>query len=279
MRRRDWLVTLVPAAVRLRGQQRGKQTMKVELQLSSKQVVGGEALLAQLLLRNHTNQPLEIDAGRTAPVRFDLRRSGDDNAVPLSPEQFSESLRTGRPVRDIRPVLRTLAPGETYTMTSDLAELALETLEPGTWHAIGYWNDAPSNEVAFEVVAPQSSLFTLAYCRYSNSPASVFDHCDTAGCTLLQRDKGMFWARVGTHRRRTALPGGPGPVFAAPAVFTAPRLQGRWSAWLRGNNIGAVQTSQTVRLAELGAAQLPEPAAGLVSPAFNGRSAKRCSSY
>lgn len=208
-------------------------------------VFPGESLEARLRLENGGDAPLEIVApGSAEPPPIVLELQDDDGRVlyTLSRAGLHEDLAGEDWLPPMEPELLSLGPGEGVDFEEDIAELIPAGLEPGVYTlTVRYEGFGASKPVRVEVVTPRVDHLARLLCPQQRKIATAFDHAGDDEVLLLSREPFSEAPENGVFYRWLAFPQTAGLGALALAAHTAPRLEGRWLAWLQGQYLGAAR--------------------------------------
>ncbi len=238
------------------------------------EVLSGESLKVEVIVTNIDDEPIAVQAGRIpySPIIYELLSPDDHRMIYGVSQRTYRMRRAGKRVpAPMKPVMKTLATGESVTYTEDLTKYAESGFAPGQYHLVAKYMLGrafiASEPVDVWIVNPNIRNLSTVFCLLQGVMGTVFDHLNSDGSiSLFQREtltrdpeNGVFW------RRLNAPTSDPLDDLAI-SIHTNPLGEGRWFAWLQSGSVSAARgwgdmvTASVEPVAiELGDAKLVKP--------------------
>lgn len=245
---------------------------QVTTKLKRTDVIVGETLAATTLVANKGDQPFSVHVGLSPCELYELRSPKDDSViVALSQEQWARAMRGARQAPPLQADKEEVQPGKSCELRGDPALYAFGRIPPGQYRLVvrvlADNGSVTSEPVDITVAAARVGRLAALECAYAGAAGIAFDHTDAEGAIwLFQNETDDLRVNSGIFHRRVKLEG-EGPLGGlALAIRTDSEGEGRWLAWVRGAQFGAVlgwgnaaaATPKPVAL-ELTEARLVEP--------------------
>jgi len=249
--------------------------IEISLSLPRTEVISGESLALQAVVTNRSGDPFPLQTQPHSPLRYEFRSTNGRVRLVASNQHYFKALTAGLQLPPgPRPTTVTLAPGASHTFREDPALYLMQGLPPGDYRLVALLQVAEASlespPVAFQVTAARIARLSLFYCPYQTAMVCVFDHTapDQTAWVFLRPTRGeqLF---SGVAYRVAQADAGRTVRDVAAGFHTAPRLQGRWTAWLEHGELHALRLwgqGVTARPSPV-AIELSEPR--LVQPGFH----------
>lgn len=241
------------------------------LSLSRADVISGETLMLDAIVRNESPSTVRIRTSPPVPIEYELRTTDGNLRFTASALAYRRSLEAGLQLPPETETSVDLRPGESRRFRQDPALYLRQPLPPGKYllSATLEVDGAAVQSAPLEINVNAARIRHLAFCHcaLAGSMVAVFDHTDGAGRNwIFSRETSGLQLDAGVARRLEIGAEGRRIQEVAATVHVAPRLMGRWAAWLEDGSL---------RLVGPGAGPHPDPlpiALGqprLVQPGFS----------
>jgi hypothetical protein len=219
--------------------------IEISLSLPRTEVISGESLALQAVVTNRSGDPFPLQTQPHSPLRYEFRSTNGRVRLVASNQHYFKALTAGLQLPPgPRPTTVTLAPGASHTFREDPALYLMQGLLPGGYRLsarlLTGMGEIESEPVNLDVTAARIARLSLFYCPYRTAMVCVFDHTEpghTAWVFLRETLSEQLF--TGTARRLAQAESGRAVCDLAAGFHTAPRLQGRWVAWLEQGELRA----------------------------------------
>ncbi len=226
------------------------QALTISCAPARAEVFVGESLPVRTVLENVSAGAVDVVSPRSPeppPMSYDLRAPGSGQVIHMVSLQTQFDDPHGEDVVEpMDPDLQTLQPGERVTFDHDLCECAgSESFAPGDYQLVArYYLDGVellSAPAALRVVSPMIHHLASMACPRRQRICAAFDHLSDGGVQLLAREPLADEPEDGVFHRWLDLAGVRQLGSLALAAHTTARAEGRWLAWIQGDQAAAAR--------------------------------------
>ena len=238
-------------------------------------VLVGESLPVRTELTNGTSQVLDAVAPHSPvppPLTFELRAPASGKVMHhVAPSGMPEDPDGGR-YEPEDPLVHPLQPGDSLAFDHDLCELAGASLTPGDYLLVARYStdgaEVLSPAVELRIEAPMLHHMVSLACPMQWLICTAYDHLGDDEVAVLAREPfsdeqgdGMFfrWAELAGARQLDSV---------ALAAHTTAEAEGRWMAWIHGDQVAAARPWGNVLSARVPPVDLDLESAILAEPGF-----------
>jgi hypothetical protein len=231
--------------------------IKLSVTATKTAVLSSESLPVVATLSNTSAEPLSLAIEPLSPIVYELRSPLDGQVLfSRSSLKHLALLNAGQSAPPLEKERIEVEPGGAREWADDPPAYHRQAIPPASYHLVATCLVPEENVPApleprpatvriesaplpIEVSAPDVAAIALLFDPYANAMASALVNAEPDGVSrIFQRDTDTVHADGGVYRLRKALDG-PARGIAI-AVHTAPRLHGRWLAWIENGQLGGL---------------------------------------
>ncbi len=202
--------------------------------------MSGEAMKLEATITNNGDSDVSLQISPDWSCSYELR-SIDKGIVRYKISSNDLPWRSNPDAPEDEPEYDIIPSGQSQSYDEDIASYVSGEIASGEYELIAQCKTdkdiVKSTPIKVVVQQPQIRRYNMAYCQYSGSFVSVFDHQGADKKTsIYQRVTSTTLADYGVFH---PYPTGEEVQDIGTSVYAFPRLKGRWMAFVREGKIGA----------------------------------------